>query len=232
MDASSQKIFAPNKLRARLYREHKYVFFFFTDMIQTMGCLDFSQKEAVDQAKDHLHHLKSLLKGHAHYEESRIHDILKKKGSSIFHQVEVQHQDHDLYFEKAEKLLSTIDHMDNPEDKIEMGYVYYLDLREFFAQNLLHFDYEEKVILPELQRLVGDEEIREIDAISYRQMTPDHMTQMMTVLFPHMNRDDRFAFLRDIKDSQPEKFDQAWEGIVPTLHEQEVGELRESLGVG
>ncbi len=112
-----------------------------------------------------------------------------------------------------------------------LGYELYLDLRNFFGENLDHFDYEERVIMPELQRLLSDDEIKEIDKISYRQMLPEYMVHMMEVLFPHMNCDDRLTFLNDIKTCEPEKFELAWDGISPMLEETERNNLKKLFGI-
>jgi hypothetical protein len=200
-------------------------------LIQFIGSLNFSEIDAVAQAKDRMQNLKFLLEGHADYEESRIHTILKERGSLLFQKAELEHNNHTLFFEKADKCLMDIENRQNPADKNHLGYLFYLELREFFAQNLIHFDYEEKVILPELQRLTSDEDILEIDSQTYRQMTSDQMIHMMDVLFPHMNSDDRFTFLKDIKDCQPEKFEAAWQGIRSKIDEQERDTLMKSLNI-
>ncbi|MBX9976703.1 MAG: hemerythrin domain-containing protein [Alphaproteobacteria bacterium] len=222
---------ASNAYRSRLYREHKYVFFVFCDLIQCIGSLDFSEKGAIKKAADRLQALQSLLDSHADYEESRIHALLKKKKSLVCHEAEMQHQSHDAFFEKAHHMLSAIEKQDTQSDKNHLGYMLYLELRSFFAHNLLHFDYEEKIILPELQRLASDSEILDIDAQSYRQMDPDQVIHMMDILFPHMNADDRFTFLHDIKKCQPEKFDAVWQGIHPKIDATEKVKLIQSLSL-
>jgi hypothetical protein len=221
----------PEQIRARLYREHKYVFFAFSELVQLIGSLDFCAVNAVFQAKERLQDLRQLLEGHAHYEESRIHALLKSKHSLLFKEAEGDHEKHHLFFNKAEKDLNDIEDLKDPEAKNHRGNEFYLDLREFFARNVIHFDYEERVILPELQKLVDDESIREIDSLSYRQMTPSQMIHMMEVLFPHMNPEDRFTFLKDIKNCQPKKFEMAWDGIAVKIEEEERESLRKSLKI-
>jgi hypothetical protein len=74
------------------------------------------------------------------------------------------------------------------------------------GENLLHLHEEETKILPELQRLYTDEELRCVEEATYKMMTPEQLIEMLKVLFPHMNASDKEAFLEDIKFSQPEKF--------------------------
>lgn len=71
---------------------------------------------------------------------------------------------------------------------------------------LLHLHEEETRILPELQRLYSDEELRRVEDATYRQMTAEDLLSMLQELFPHMNAVDKEAFLKDIQLSQPEKY--------------------------
>ena len=220
-----------NKMRYRLYREHKYIFFIFSEILQLESRLDLSAKGSIAKLKDELEKLSTLLQSHAEYEESRIHLILKNKNSPLFHEAEKQHQDQKLHLEMIDKKINLIEHTSKINEIHFMGYEIYLDLRNFFCENLKHFDYEERVIMPELQRLLNDDEIQEIDRISYRQMSPEQMVHMMEVLFPHMNSDDRFVFLDEIKSSEPEKFELAWSGILPMIDENEKNNLKRLLGM-
>ena len=85
------------------------------------------------------------------------------------------------------------------------------------------------MILPELQRLYTDEELRQVEARTYAEMTPEDMVGMMRVLFPHMNPSDRLAFLSDIQSLQPEKFSAAWQGIAPKIEKDEKASLMQQL---
>lgn len=44
-------------------------------------------------------------------------------------------------------------------------------------------------------------------------MMPEHIIDMMETLVPHMNASDREFFLTEIKDAEPGKFSEAWNGI-------------------
>lgn len=218
-----------NKHRYRLYREHKYIFHVFSDLIQSVATLDFSLKESLVLLKSEIMKLEVLLESHAEHEESRIHLILKTRDSQIFAEAENQHRNQKQQFKKLYEKINLIDKADENEATFT-GYELYLDLRNFFNENLSHFDYEEKIIMPELQRLATDDEIREIDRITYEQMQPEQMIHMMEVLFTHMNCEDKFTFLDDIKDSDPLKFELAWSGIYPLIRENERKELARLLG--
>ena len=75
-------------------------------------------------------------------------------------------------------------------------------------------------MMPELQRLFSDAELKEIDHESYRQMSAEQIFDMASVLFPHMNRDDHHVFLADIKDCVPDKFALVWPKIAKLVSSQ------------
>ena len=106
-----------------------------------------------------------------------------------------------------------------PEMCNKNGYDFYLSFREFEAKNLEHINEEERIIMPELQRLYTDEELRQgIDFKIYQSMTAEQMFHMLKVLFPQYNVDDKLAFLKDILDaSQSEKFAVVWRQVFDEL---------------
>jgi len=200
--------------RYRLFREHKYIFYVFTNLLQKVAKANFCSHQELLRIKIEINELKLLLISHADYEESRIHLILQEKGSALYQKAAEDHCHQHEFFERIEEKFAVIECSLNDENEINyQGYEIYLSLRNFFSENLQHFDYEERVLMPELQKLLTDNEIRAIDARSYCEMLPEHMIHMMEVLFPHMNFDDKLVFLRDIKEFEPEKFNIAWEGI-------------------
>jgi len=103
-------------------------------------------------------------------------------------------------------LFEQIMHLEDENLKVEMGDQLYLIYRKFVGSNLLHLHEEETQILPELQRLYTDEELRLVEDATYQAMTPKQMIHMLKVLFPHMNPIDQEAFLNEIEISQPQKF--------------------------
>ena len=81
---------------------------------------------------------------------------------------------------------------------------------------------EETIILPELQRLYSDKELKEIEAKTYAVMSPDDLVDMLQILFPHMNAADKQAFLSDIKECQPDKYAVIWPKIKAQIPEHEL----------
>jgi hypothetical protein len=193
--------------------------------------LDFSSPEAVNALKENLTDLSMLLESHAKYEEDRIHKILMDRGSMVVDKAQHEHHEHSQSLDLINQHINEILEASQESQKFHCGYKLYLDLRQLFCKCLDHFDYEERVILPELQRLLTDQEIREIDYQSYRQMLPEQMFHMMEVLVPHLNKDDKLNFLRDMKDCEPEKFSMAWNSFKKLLSDLEIEYVIKKLSI-
>jgi hypothetical protein len=196
-------------MRYQFYREHKYVSAALNDLERLIARTDFCDAAAVATVKQTFEDLAGMLKGHADYENSRLHILLKQKNcpASIYAHVEEDHAAQDRQLVEIEEIIQHISQASAPEKKVQLGYQLYLTYRKFVADNLAHLHEEETQILRELQRLYTDSELRQVEASSYREMTPEQMIGMIQVLFPHMNIHDRKAMLVDIQILEPEKFD-------------------------
>lgn len=204
---------------------------YFNTLLEFVAKADFEDKDTIAKIKTELHQLKELLHGHAHHEELKIHDLLKRKGSSLYQQVESEHREHAKFYINMESKIEALELLNDPIGIHYAGNEIYLDIRKFYADNLNHLDYEERVLLPELQKHCTDLELREIFFETYHIMTSDQMKDMLIRLFPHMNKDDKVTFLKDIQDSEPAKFESAWLSVAQSLDEQEENQLMHALGM-
>jgi hypothetical protein len=208
--------------RYRIYREHKFVTYTITEFTRFVSKVDFSLNANVYEVIERFNGVKGLMHGHAEHENSRIHVLLRKKKSTVHLETESDHANHDNVFKSLDLILAQILEITDSDLKCELGHRFYLEVQHFEAENLRHQFYEETVIMPELQKLYSDDEIlNEVDGHVYEIMTADQMVEMMQVLFPHFNKSDREAFLRDIKHSQPMKFSKVWDGITSLIEENE-----------
>lgn len=208
-------------MRYQFYREHKYVSAALNDLERLIAKTDFRHSKEVISVSNAFHALAEMLEGHAQYENERLHVLLENRGSKIHEHAEVDHLHQDEQLLEIQEMINSILEASSEEEKISFGYRLYLTYRKFVADNLTHLHEEETMILPELQRLYTDEELKQVEAETYRIMTSEQMVQMVQVLFPHMNPLDRAAFLSDIHEAQPEKFIVAWQSIAPMLEKEE-----------
>ena len=190
-------------MRVKLYREHKYVSFVLSELERLIAKTDFTDDEAVEHLQSEWQSIKEMLQGHAQHEEENFHSLLERKGSTIHRDA---HDDHKEQEETLENLDSLLDALKTSADRVESGYQFYLAYRKFVGDNLLHLHEEETKLLPELQRLCTDEELRALEHPTYALMTAEEIGEMVQILFPHMNFSDKCAFLTDIRLAQPEKF--------------------------
>lgn len=206
-------------MRAKLYREHKYVSFALSELERLIAKTDFTDDIAVAQIQSEWQSIKGMLEGHAYHEEHNFHALLEKKGSTIHHDA---HNDHEHQEETLKTLQCLLDTVQASPNRIDAGYQFYLAYRKFVGDNLLHLHEEETKLLPELQRLCTDEELRALEYPTYEVMTSDEMVEMLQILFPHMNFSDKCAFLADIRLAQPKKFLALWDRATQFLSAQEI----------
>lgn len=200
-------------MRYKFYREHKYVSFRFNELERLIARTDFRQEQELNAVKEAFEELIELLEGHAKYENDSLHVLLKRKNSAVYKHIEEDHEQLDKQIVSLRNLLTKISDTRTDEDKVEAGYQFYLWFRKFSGDNLIHLHEEETIILPELQRLYSDEELKKVEAATYNIMSAQELAQMLEELFPQMNPSDWEAFLTDIKDAVPAKFPEVWSGI-------------------
>lgn len=193
-------------MRVKFYREHKYVSAALNSLERLIAKTDFRENSEIEAARKEWTEVSSMLQAHANYEEERLHSLLEKKGSTVHLHAHHQHEEMDAAFPRINTFFEAVMREEDPEIRVALGYQLYLTYRKFVGNNLLHLHEEETKILPELQRLYTDEELRCVEDATYKIMTPEQMIDMLTVLFPHMNASDKEAFLEDIKLSQPDKY--------------------------
>lgn len=199
--------------RYKFYREHKYVCFAINELERLIARTDFRDNAALQHVKEEFEELMEMLRAHAAYEDERLHALLKAKGSMIYMHAEEEHKEYDIIIYELRSMLNKIA---ESEARIEQGYQFYLQFRHFAGINLLHLHEEETKILPELQRLYTDDELKLVERETYKQMSVEDLQHMLEVLFPHMNPSDKEAFLSDIKETDTEKYAHLMMTFAPT----------------
>lgn len=221
----------PLSNRFRVFREHKFIISLFSDLVKKVGVLDFGDIPCVSELHGEVKKLADMLHSHATYEETRLMKLLIERGSPLMKAINEQHQSHEQEFEGILAQIDAIKSEPEVEKRFELGYRLYLVLRKLFADMLLHLDDEERLIMPELQRLMTDDEIKAVEHDTYAKMLPEHMVQMMRALIPYFNPDDRSVFFLDMYKAQKQKFLIAWEEIKTCLAAEEAAMIESKLGI-
>jgi hypothetical protein len=171
-----------------------------------------------------------MLKEHAKYEDQVIHELLRRKNSTIHLEVEDEHHHHEETLTQLKEAIESIFICTDAVEKLKRGYNFYLAYRLFIVENLKHLYKEETIIMSELQRLYTDEELKEVEYNTYKKMAPEHMVGMMEVLFNHMDINDFEEFLTNMRVSEPEKFKEAWPKIANKIDEKTQNYLLDKFG--
>ena len=193
-------------MRVKFYREHKYVSAALNKLERLIAKTDFKKNKAIKKALDEWTCASFMLEQHAEYEETKLHPLLKIKGSTVYLDAHHDHEALEATFNSITRKFQQALEEKDTNMKIEIGYDLYLSYRKFVGENLLHLYEEETKILPELQRLYTDEELRKVEHATYITMSPKEMLDMLKVLFPHMNTSDKKYFVKDLELAQPKKF--------------------------
>jgi hemerythrin-like domain-containing protein len=192
--------------RYRFYREHKFLTFLLFELERMIAKSDFRNQSEINQIKESLLSLGAIMAGHAAFENRAIHTLLCNKGSTAHQAIEAEHENHDFKYNELQQMIDRIFANSNAIQREESGYQFYLQFRHFVSLHLSHFHQEETVIMPLLQQLYSDEQLRLVEFNTFNHMTPVQMTDMITVLSPHMNPSDRAFFIGELKTAEPLKW--------------------------
>ncbi|MFI4937957.1 MAG: hypothetical protein ACHQJ6_05545 [Candidatus Berkiellales bacterium] len=191
--------------RYRFYREHKFVSFKLFELEKLIAKSNFKLNKDIEIIKQSLLQLADLMNNHAAFEDKAIHTLLRQKGSTVHEKIEEEHQHHHQQYNALKDHLEAILLCDENEREAQ-GHQFYLNYRLFVAENLIHLHQEETLIMPELQRLYSDEELRLVEFNTFHHMTPEHMAEMIATLAQHINPSDLVFFLNEMKTAEPDKF--------------------------
>jgi hemerythrin-like domain-containing protein len=220
------------KLRYNFYSHvHRYVRYELFEFSKRIGKIDFRDKQQTIDAKCQLDNFKMLINGHAAHEDNTVHQLFRDAHSDVYNNVEAEHQQHAVEFDKIEGLLSDILNSNIHSDCHLKGYEFYLLVNKFVADSLNHLEHEEKILMSELQNLYSDDEIRALTFKTYDHMKPDQMLHMIQTIFPHVNSYEREVFIRDIYDSHPDKLSVIWPNVWDLLGDDEREYFQKNLGL-
>lgn len=213
----------------RLYREHKYVILVLNDLGSKIAKADFRDAEQREDMMTDLTGVINLLHFHAQHEDEKIHGLLKKYRLPIVEEIEADHQHYESLFKVLKNKLSAIKLAKTDREKIDLGYQFYLNYRQFTAENLQHINKEEMQLMPELAKLCTEEELQSIDFPVYQAMNSEELVGMFETLFPVLNQDDKEYFIQDLIAAAPLKFNENWPKIAELLSIQDINDMAKRI---
>ena len=201
---------------------HRHIRHEMHEVSEAAAKVDFKVESQRTAVKKKFDALVEYLKGHAEGEEMFQTPLLKAKNSKIADKLHVEHQQIEKEMNELNQKFNSIGSTQNAEQQVERGYDFYLSYTDFMCHYFQHLLGEERVIMPELQRLYTDDELRKVTLDLYPQMPKEKIEEMLQFFFPYVSAIEREVMLTDLKDSlPPETFRAAWEFIALTLEPQE-----------
>ena len=108
----------------------------------------------------------------------------------------------------------------------------YIELASFTSAYLAHQDLEERVVAPELHRVIGADGVLAIHQAILASIPPDQMAASLALMLPAMNNDDRTEMLGGMQaEAPPEVFAGVWSLAGSVLDPRDVAVLGRRLGV-
>ncbi|MGZ4677078.1 MAG: hemerythrin domain-containing protein [Acidimicrobiia bacterium] len=108
----------------------------------------------------------------------------------------------------------------------------YVELASFTSAYLAHQDLEERIVAPELHRVLGAEGVLAIHQAIIASIPPDEMATSLAIMLPAMNNDDRTELLGGMQaGAPPEVFAGVWSLAGSVLEPRDVAVLARRLGV-
>lgn len=207
---------------SHLFACHKFLEEMGSQILNHLAKVDFRDSQQVDSIREKIAGYIATLQNHAEWEEEFIYNKFFSKFElpSFF-------AEHSTLNNQAKKLIANLVTLLQlePHLRVLQGREIYLNFRNFYASNLMHFYNEETDFLDLLQKRATDEQIRAIDKPIYQEMSSSEMLEMLERLLPPTNVYEKKKILNDLMNFNAANFACAREKILNFLTRDEVAEI-------
>lgn len=167
---------------------------------------------------------------HLFDEDKVIHPQLEARAPGSTRVIADDHDHHRAAFAELRALIDTAARADSAS-RCSRFHSLYLAFSRFVADDLAHLHREETEILPLLQRLFSDAELRAMEQEIVATVPPAKLMMFIRLMLPAMNHSERYIFLNDARTHAPSEL---YEGIVeqgakPSLMPQDWSRLENAL---
>lgn len=167
-----------------------------------IGATDAASDTAVQRLLADLTDHLAMCNTHLGDENSFLHTALetRRPGASA-HAAE----DHDDHLQSFRELNGLIDRLASTtrEQRPALIAQLYRRFGRFVAEDLLHMEHEEHVLLPELQSAFTDPELQELEGRIVAAISPEHMVLFMDAILSALPSSDSAAMLAAMKTAMP-----------------------------
>jgi len=124
--------------------------------------------------------------------------------------------------------------MDAPDASVrDDAFRVYMELASFTGAYLAHQDFEERDVMPALERAIGPDAVFALNQTIVASIPPDEMAKSLALMIPAMNVDDRAELLGGMQQGAPaEVFNGVWGLVKSVLVPADASALGRRLGIG
>ena len=194
-----------------LYRDiHKGIRAELFTVTGTAGNIDPSSRCDRAALADHVMSVADVLESHAHHEDAVIDPVLQAHLPDLAEQINADHERLEANFGRVTDLAQSL--MDAPTgEERRLAQLLHLDLARFTSGYLAHIDLEERVVMQQLETIIGPEACGQMHGAIVGSIPPAEMARSLAFMLPAMNLDDRTEMLGGIRMAAPPE---AFDGIV------------------
>ena len=167
-----------------------------------IGAADAGSEAGIDrlvaEISDHL----AMCQTHLDDENSVLHVALEERCAGASAHAAEDHDDHLQSFRELSALLSRLVSV-APDRRAVVLAELYRRFGRFVADDLLHMEHEEHVLLPDLQAAFTDAELRELEGRIVASIPPAHMVMFLDAMLEALPQADGTAMLAAMKAGMP-----------------------------
>jgi iron-sulfur cluster repair protein YtfE (RIC family) len=167
-----------------------------------IGAADATSDALVDRLVAEIREHLAMCGTHLEDENAVLHVALDARRPGASAHAAEDHDDHLHSFAELQTLLSQLVSA-APEDRTAVLAALYRRFGRFVADDLLHMDHEEHVLLPELQAAFSDAELRELEGRIVATIAPEHMVLFLDAMLEAMPESDGTAMLDAMRTGMP-----------------------------
>jgi hypothetical protein len=215
-----------------LYRDvHKGIRSELFAVTTSAGNLDPADRAGRADLARHIGSVVDLLLSHAEHEDTAVQPALETYLPALAEQIAV---DHPVLEARIEEIRFLADNAVDAPRFAQRSDVHrlYLELASFTSAYLAHQDFEEREVMPALERAIGLEAVIGIHQSIIAAIPPEQMATSLAVMIPAMNVDDRTELLGGMQQGAPaEVFAQVFGLVRSTLTSRDADVLAQRLGI-
>ncbi len=194
-----------------LYRDiHKGIRRDLFTVVEQVGSADPSFRTSRVDVAQTLDRSIYLLNVHAEHEDAGIGPVLERELPDLAE--EIAHDHATLEPRLVDLQAMAYEAVDAaPTAQRDAMYRLYMELSAFVSSYLAHQDFEERVVMPAIEKALGVEGVIAIHGQIIASLTPEEMVASLSQMFPAMNIDDRAELLGGMRAGAPaEVFEGVW----------------------